>query len=82
MADDWILIDGKRVDRAAFEANYAKANAQACEKIVLAPDATLRSCLICGGDVARGAATVAYTSSAGVLCAPCFERFVGPSTPP
>jgi hypothetical protein len=79
---DWILLNGERVDRAAFEANYAKALEQAWEKAALANDEPIGSCLICAGAVPRGRETIAYRSFAGVLCAPCFERFVGPSTPP
>jgi len=79
---DWILIDGKKVDRAEFEARYAKADEQAWEKVALAGPLSPPSCLICEAAVARDAAAVVYASPAGVLCAPCFERFVGPSTPP
>jgi hypothetical protein len=79
---DWILINGAKIDRAAFEANYVRANDHAWEKIALGRDAEPRSCLICGAGVPGEAATVAYTSAVGILCAPCFNRFVGPSTPP
>jgi hypothetical protein len=79
---EWILINGAKIDRAAFEANYARANDHAWEKIALTRDDGARSCLICGAAVPDKGATMAYASSAGILCAPCFERFVGPSTPP
>jgi hypothetical protein len=80
---DWILINGEKVDRAAFEARYVKAIGHAWETTALAGDALPRRCLICGADVPhKRAATVAYTSEAGILCAPCFDRFAGPSTPP
>jgi hypothetical protein len=80
---DWILINGEKVDRAAFEANYAKANEQAWEKVALGANVLPRGCLICGAAVQRETdRAIAYQSDVGTLCAPCFERFVGPSTPP
>ena len=75
---DWILLNGTKIDRAAFEANHAKANNQVWEKVSLS-DAPEKPCLICQG-IPLGA--VAYRSATDILCAPCFERFVGPSTPP
>lgn len=78
---DWILINGAKIDRAAFEANHARANDQVWEKIALVRDDGPRTCLICGAGV-PGEGVAAYTSSADILCAPCFDRFVGPSTPP
>jgi len=81
---DWILVNGVKVDLADFEASYDKANSQAWEKVVTAAAGATVSgrCLICGDSIPRVREGYLYRSNAGVLCSPCFDRFVGPSTPP
>jgi hypothetical protein len=81
---DWILINGVKVDLADFEASCDKANNQAWEKVVTAVAGETASgrCLICGGAIPRNREKYIYRSAAGVLCSPCFDRFVGPSAPP
>jgi hypothetical protein len=74
---DWILLNGAKVDRARFEANLDLAYEQDWEKANADKPGT---CLICEGKIPQS--SVAYVSPRAVLCAPCFERFVGPSTPP
>jgi hypothetical protein len=39
-------------------------------------------CLMCGNAIPRERETYIYRSAVGVLCSPCFDRFVGPSAPP
>ena len=81
---DWILINGVKVDLVDFEASYDKANSQAWEKVMtaVAGEAVSGRCLICGDAIPREREKYIHRSAAGVLCSPCFDRFVGPSTPP
>jgi hypothetical protein len=81
---DWILINGVKVDLAGFEASCDKANNQAWEKVMTAEDGAVASgrCLICGDAIPRQREKYIYRSPAALLCSPCFDRFVGPSTPP
>jgi hypothetical protein len=74
---DWLLLNGVKVDRAKFEASLDVAYGQAWEKTRVEKVST---CLICEASIA--CETTAYVAPRGILCAPCFERFVGPSTPP
>jgi hypothetical protein len=81
---DWILVGGVKVGLADFEASYHKANNQAWEKTVTAVSggAVGGRCLMCGNAIPRERETYIYRSAVGVLCSPCFDRFVGPSAPP
>jgi len=81
---DWILVDGVKVALADFEASYDKANNQVWEKVVIAAADGVAAghCLICGNAIPREREKYIYRSAVGVLCSPCFDRFVGPSTPP
>jgi hypothetical protein len=80
----WILVNGVKVDLADFEASCDKANDQVWEKVIIAVTGrTVEGrCLICGDEIPRPREKYTYRSPAGVLCSPCFDRFVGPSTPP
>ena len=80
----WILVNGVKVDLADFEASHAKANDQIWEKVMIAGacGAGGGRCLICGDMIPREREKYIYRSTVGVLCSPCFDRFVGPSTPP
>ena len=79
---DWILINGVKVDLADFEVSYDKANNHVWEKAMTAGEAISGRCLICADAIPRAGENYIHWSAAGMLCSPCFDRFVGPSTPP